>query len=239
MEFMMHYSKIFLLLFLLINSPIISFSNQPLLQLPKNEKGYELPALNYNYDALEPFFDSKTMEIHYSKHHQAYINNLNKAIQGTNAENLPLENILQNISKYSTTIRNNGGGHWNHAFFWKILKINNGTLPKGKLKMQIEKDFGSFDNFKSEFSKAAMSRFGSGWAWLIISDGKLKVTSTPNQDNPLMDIAEIKGIPLIGLDVWEHAYYLKYQNRRNEYVENFWNVVNWDYVEQLYNQVAK
>ncbi len=176
------------------------------------------------------------MEIHHTKHHQAYINNLNNAIKGTEAENIPLEDIIKNISKYSLTIRNNGGGHWNHTFFWNLLKTNNGSLPKGKLLRQIEQDFGSFDKFKAEFTKSAMGRFGSGWAWLIIADGKLKVTSTPNQDNPLMDVAEVKGIPILGLDVWEHAYYLKYQNRRNEFVENFWNVVNWEYVENLFEK---
>ncbi len=226
------------ILFLLITS-INIFANQSYLQFNKNQDGYILPKLDYNYDSLEPYIDAKTMEIHYTKHHQAYINNLNQAIKGTDAEKLDLEEILQNVSKYPSTVRNNGGGHWNHTFFWKLLKINNGRLPSGKLLDQINKDFGSFDKFKDEFTKAALSRFGSGWAWLIISNGKLKVTSTPNQDNPLMDIAEEKGIPILGLDVWEHAYYLKYQNRRNEYVANFWNIINWEFVEQIFNEYFK
>ncbi len=235
----MSFSRLSLIFLLLLTLQVKSNSNQSILELPKNDKGYLLPVLGYSYDALEPFFDTKTMEIHHTKHHQSYINNLNNAITGTDAINTSLEDIIKNISKYSPTIRNNGGGHWNHAIFWKLLKINNGAIPKGKLLTQIQQDFGSFENFKVEFTKAALSRFGSGWAWLVISDGKLKVTSTPNQDNPLMDVAEVKGNPLIGLDVWEHAYYLKYQNRRNEFVENFWNVVNWEYVEQLYNEYLK
>lgn len=225
-------------MFLLVTS-INIFANQSYLQFNKNQDGYILPKLDYNYDSLEPYIDAKTMEIHHTKHHQAYINNLNQAIKGTDAEKLDLEEILRNVSKYPTTVRNNGGGHWNHTFFWKLLKINNGRLPSGKLLDQINKDFGSFDKFKDEFTKAALSRFGSGWAWLIISNGKLKVTSTPNQDNPLMDIAEEKGIPILGLDVWEHAYYLKYQNRRNEYVANFWNIINWEFVEQIFKEYFK
>jgi len=235
----MNFSRLSLIFLFLLTLQVKSNSTQSILELPKNDKGYQLPALGYSYDALEPFFDTKTMELHHTKHHQAYINNLNNAITGTDANNALLEDIIKNISKYSPTIRNNGGGHWNHAFFWKLLKVNNGVIPKGKLLTQIQQDFGSFENFKVEFTKAALSRFGSGWVWLVISDGKLKVTSTPNQDNPLMDVAEVKGNPLIGLDVWEHAYYLKYQNRRNEFVENFWNVVNWEYVEQLYNEYLK
>jgi len=226
------------IMFLLVTS-INIFANQSYLQFNKNQDGYILPKLDYNYDSLEPYIDAKTMEIHHTKHHQAYINNLNQAIKGTDAEKLDLEEILRNVSKYPTTVRNNGGGHWNHTFFWKLLKINNGRLPSGKLLDQINKDFGSFDKFKDEFTKAALSRFGSGWAWLIISNGKLKVTSTPNQDNPLMDIAEEKGIPILGLDVWEHAYYLKYQNRRNEYVANFWNIINWEFVEQIFKEYFK
>ena len=232
-------SKSILIVLTIIWSSITLYSKQPILELDKNQDGYKLPELGYGYDALEPYIDAKTMEIHHTKHHQAYINNLNKAIKGTEAEKLSLEEILQNISKYSTTIRNNGGGHWNHAFFWKHLKINNGRLPSGNLLNQINKDFGSFERFKEEFTKAAMGRFGSGWAWLIISNGKLKVTSTPNQDNPLMDVVEEKGIPILGLDVWEHAYYLKYQNKRNEYIENFWNVINWDFVEEMFNKYFK
>lgn len=231
--------KYFALFSLFFGAFVITFAKQPILELSKSQDGYLLPPLGYSYDALEPYIDAKTMEIHHTKHHQAYINNLNNAIKGTEAEKLDLEEILQNISKYSATVRNNGGGHWNHAFFWKLLKINNGRSPSGKLLEQINKDFGSFDKFKEDFTKVALGRFGSGWAWLIISNGKLKVTSTPNQDNPLMDVAEEKGIPILGLDVWEHAYYLKYQNRRNEYVANFWNVVNWEFVEQLFNTYFK
>lgn len=229
--------QIYFLLFLGFYS-LLAHSHQ--IDFPKDQNNnYILPDLGYSYDALEPYIDAKTMEIHHTKHHQAYINNLNNALEGTEAKKLTIDDIMKNISKYSMVVRNNGGGHWNHTFFWKILKVNNGRGPTGKLLEQINKDFGSFDNFKNEFTKSAIGRFGSGWAWLVISDGKLKVTSTPNQDNPLMDVAEVKGIPILGIDVWEHAYYLKYQNRRNEYVENFWKVVNWEFVEQLFEKNFK
>lgn len=195
---------------------------------------HTLPALPYAYDALEPHIDARTMEIHHSKHHNAYVTNLNAAIAGTEAENLSLEDIVANISKYAPAVRNNGGGHWNHSFFWEILSANGGA-PSAALASAIDSAFGSFDNFKTEFAKAATTRFGSGWAWLIVkADGTLAITSTPNQDNPLMDIAEVKGTPILGLDVWEHAYYLNYQNRRADYVDSWWNVVNWDKVAELY-----
>jgi len=224
-----------LLILGIIMSTNFAFSEKLLIDFPKDDAGkYVLPALGYSYDALEPYIDARTMEIHHTKHHQAYITNLNNAISGTDMEKLSLDVLLANVSKYPVVVRNNGGGHWNHAFFWKLLAANSSKSPSGKLLEQINKDFGSFDNFKAEFTKAALGRFGSGWAWLIIKDGQLVVTSTPNQDNPLMDVAETKGLPILGLDVWEHAYYLKYQNRRNEYVENFWNVVNWDYVQKIF-----
>lgn len=193
---------------------------------------FTLPALPYASDALEPFFDKATMEIHHGKHHNAYVTNLNNALAGTDAENLSVEEIVTNISKYPMPVRNNGGGHFNHSFFWTILKKNEGGKPSGALAAAIDATFGSFDKFKEEFAKAATTRFGSGWAWLIKKeDGSLAITSTPNQDNPLMDIAEVKGTPLLGLDVWEHAYYLHYQNRRPDFIAAFWNVINWEVVE--------
>lgn len=196
---------------------------------------FELPALPYASDALEPFFDKATMEIHHGKHHNAYVTNLNNALAGTDAEKLSLEEINKNISKYPVAVRNNGGGHYNHSFFWKILKKNEGGKPSGDLAAAIDTTFGSFDKFKEEFAKAATTRFGSGWAWLIVkADGTLAVTSTPNQDNPLFDIAEVKGTPVLGLDVWEHAYYLHYQNRRPDFISAFWNVINWDEVAKNY-----
>lgn len=192
---------------------------------------FELPKLDYAYNALEPHIDARTMEIHHSKHHQAYVTNLNNAIAGTDIENASLEDIIRNISKYSTAVRNNGGGHWNHSFFWKIMGAGKGGAPSGKVADAINGTFGTFEAFKEKFNQAGATRFGSGWAWLIkTSDGKLEITSTPNQDNPLMDIAEVKGTPVLGLDVWEHAYYLHYQNRRPDYMNAWWNVVNWDEV---------
>jgi superoxide dismutase, Fe-Mn family len=192
---------------------------------------FELPALSYASDALEPFIDKATMEIHHGKHHNAYVTNLNAAIAGTDAEKLSIEDICKNISKYPMPVRNNGGGHYNHSLFWTILKKNEGGKPSGELAEAIDAAFGSFDKFKEEFAKAGATRFGSGWAWLIKkADGSLAVTSTPNQDNPLMDVADVKGTPILGLDVWEHAYYLNYQNRRPDYIAAFWNVVNWDVV---------
>ncbi|MGN6645948.1 MAG: superoxide dismutase [Cytophaga sp.] len=196
---------------------------------------FELPALPYAPNALEPNIDQATMEIHHGKHHNAYVTNLNNAIKGTDAESLSIEAICKNISKYSPAIRNNGGGHFNHSLFWTVIGPNAGGAPTGELAAAIDKAFGSFDAFKEQFATAGATRFGSGWAWLIVSNGELKITSTPNQDNPLMDIAEVKGTPILGLDVWEHAYYLKYQNRRPDYIAAFWNVVNWSKVAALYS----
>lgn len=199
---------------------------------------FQLPSLPYAYDALEPHFDARTMEIHHTKHHAAYTNNLNNAISGTSAEHASIMEILANISQYQPVVRNNAGGFWNHNLFWEILTPNSEGVPSAHMNIRkaIDRDFGSFDQFKTAFTQAAMSRFGSGWAWLC-TDGmdKLFICSTPNQDNPLMDIAEQKGTPILGLDVWEHAYYLHYQNRRNEFIEAFWNLVNWHEVTQRYN----
>jgi Fe-Mn family superoxide dismutase len=194
---------------------------------------FTLPSLPYSHDALEPHFDTLTMQIHHGKHHQAYVDNLNKAIAGTTHENDTIEQLVAAAGYISVAVRNNGGGHWNHTFFWESLAPNAGGTPKGKLADAINTAFGSFDAFKEKMSTAGLTRFGSGWAWLIKdADGKLHITSTPNQDNPLMDIAEVKGTPILGVDVWEHAYYLKYQNRRAEYLSAFWNVVNWDKVAE-------
>ena len=195
---------------------------------------FELPKLDYNYNALEPYIDAATMEIHHTKHHAAYTAKFNDAVKGAGLEGKSVEEIFKNISKYPLAVRNNGGGYYNHALFWKILSPDGGGQPKGDLLAAIEKSFGSFDNFKSEFSSAAGSLFGSGWAWLIKSNGGLKITTTSNQDSPLMDIAAVKGTPILALDVWEHAYYLKYQNRRPEYISAFWNVVSWDEVARRF-----
>ena len=198
---------------------------------------YSLPELGYAYDALEPYIDKATMEIHFSKHHAAYVTNLNNAIKGTEMEKLSLTEIFSNISKYPVAVRNNGGGHYNHSLFWQILTPKSSGTPKGKLADAINSTFGSFDKFKEEFENAAKTRFGSGWAWLSVdNNGKLFVSSTPNQDNPLMDLSEKKGTPVLCLDVWEHAYYLKYQNRRPDYVAAFWSVVNWTEVEKRYEE---
>lgn len=195
---------------------------------------FTLPLLPYAHDALEPYIDTLTMQIHHGKHHQAYVDNLNKAIAGTPNEGKSLAELVAGAGKISAAVRNNGGGHWNHSFFWESLAKNAGGSPSGKLAEAINAAFGSFDAFKEKFNAAGATRFGSGWAWLIVKDGKLEVTSTPNQDNPLMDVAEVKGTPLLGVDVWEHAYYLKYQNRRAEYLGAFWNVVNWKKVEERF-----
>jgi Fe-Mn family superoxide dismutase len=198
---------------------------------------FELVKLPYAYDALEPYIDKTTMEIHHSKHHNAYVTNLNNAVAGPELETKTLDELIKDASKFPVAVRNNGGGVFNHNFFWSILKKNEGSTPTGKLADAINSSFGSFDEFKAKFSTAAATRFGSGWAWLIVQNGKLAVTSTPNQDNPLMDLAEQKGTPILTLDVWEHAYYLKYQNRRPEYIENYWNVVNWEEVASKFAQV--
>ena len=201
---------------------------------------YTLPELGYSYDALEPYIDKATMEIHFSKHHAGYITNLNNAIKGTDFENTSLEELLKNISKYPVGVRNNGGGHYNHSMFWQILSPKGGGEPTGKLADAITSTFGSFQKFKEEFENSAKTRFGSGWAWLSLDDqGKLFISSTPNQDNPLMDISDKKGTPLLCLDVWEHAYYLKYQNKRPDYINAFWNLVNWKEVENRFENIIK
>jgi Fe-Mn family superoxide dismutase len=198
---------------------------------------FELPALAYATDALEPHIDKMTMEIHHGKHHQAYVDNLNKALAGTDGENKSIDEIIKNISKYPMAVRNNGGGHFNHTLYWSTMSPNSGGAPSGELAKAIDAAFGSFDEFKKKFAEAGMTRFGSGWSWLsVAADGKLQVSSTPNQDNPLMDVAEVKGSPILGMDVWEHAYYLKYQNKRADYVAAFMNVVNWDAVSKLFAQ---
>lgn len=196
---------------------------------------FQLEALPYANNALEPHIDALTMEIHHDRHHQAYVDNLNKAIAGTEAEHASLEDLLKNISKYPAAVRNNGGGHYNHQLFWTILGPNAGGEPTGELAQAINDTFGSFDELKKKLQEAGATRFGSGWSWLIVGeDGKLAVTSTPNQDNPLMDVAEVKGTPIFGIDVWEHAYYLKYQNKRPAYLDAIFNVVNWDAVAERY-----
>ncbi len=195
---------------------------------------FTLPSLPYGHDALEPHIDKETMQIHHGKHHQAYVDNLNKAIAGTEHENKSLEELVKNAGSISPAVRNNGGGHWNHTFFWESLAPNAGGTPSGKLMDAINSAFGSFDAFKEKFEQAGATRFGSGWAWLGVQDGKLTVCSTPNQDNPLMDVAECKCTPILGVDVWEHAYYLKYQNKRPDYLKAFWNVVNWKKVEERF-----
>ena len=208
---------------------------------PAFNTGFDQQPLPYNYASLEDVIDAKTMEIHYSKHAAAYSKALKEAITAEGLQNeTSLENILPKISKYSAKMRNNGGGHYNHELFWKCMRPkNNGNKPSGKLLAAIEKEFSSFDELKKQLADAGAKRFGSGWAWLYTdADKKLKVGSTPNQDNPLMDISEIKGFPILGLDVWEHAYYLKYQNKRADYISNWWSVVNWDYVQQRYETVS-
>lgn len=200
---------------------------------------FTLPALPYAHDALEPHIDALTMQIHHGKHHQAYVDNLNKAIAGTPHENKSLEELVKAAGTISPAVRNNGGGHWNHSFFWELLAPNAGGAPTGALAAAINDVFGSFDSFKEKFNTAGTTRFGSGWAWLIINNGTLQITSTPNQDNPLMDVAEVKGTPLLGVDVWEHAYYLKYQNRRPEYMGAIWNVINWNKVAENFAKAAK
>ncbi len=202
---------------------------------------FNLPELPYPYDALEPYIDARTMEIHHTRHHAGYVNKLNAAIQGTELEQLSIEELLSKVSQLPAAVRNNGGGHWNHSLFWKIMSPQGGGEPVGKVADAINQHFGSFSNFREIFTQAALNRFGSGWAWLIVRpDGSLHVCSTPNQDNPLMDVVpeEDRGTPILGIDVWEHAYYLKYQWRRNEYVEAWWNVVNWQYVDELYQKVT-
>lgn len=217
---------------------ISASTSVPLTALASHSSPFEQSPLPYGYSALEPIVDAKTMEIHYSKHAAAYSANLKDAAKAENVSAATsLENLLGNISKYTAKMRNNGGGHFNHEMFWRCMKPGGGGNPSGDLLNAISRDLGSVEALKKQFSDSAMTRFGSGWAWLFV-DGqkKLRIGSTPNQDNPLMDICDIKGKPVLGLDVWEHAYYLKYQNRRAEYVENWWKLVNWDHVAQLYRQ---
>ena len=197
---------------------------------------HTLPALPYDFAALEPHIDAETMQIHHDKHHQAYVDNLNKALAGTDGENMSIDELMRNIEDFPMAVRNNGGGHYNHSLFWTVLApAKEGNAPAGALKTAIEEAFGDLDSLKEKMANAGATRFGSGWAWLIVgTDGKLAVTSTPNQDNPLMPIAEMKGTPIFGIDVWEHAYYLKYQNKRPAYLTAIWNVVNWDEVARRY-----
>lgn len=198
------------------------------------KESFQLPDLEYSYDALEPYIDARTMEIHHSKHHAGYTRKFNAALDSGNISGKSMKDVFAHVSKYSDAVRNNGGGYYNHSLFWKVMSPDGGGKPTGKLLSTIETAFGSYDAFVNEFSTAAKTRFGSGWAWLVKTSNGLKITSTPNQDNPLMDIAEVKGEPILGIDVWEHAYYLKYQNMRGDYVDAFWNVVNWDYVNELF-----
>jgi len=201
---------------------------------------FKLPELPYSYDALEPHIDAKTMEVHHSKHHAAYTSKLNEAIDGTPNANKSIEEIMGMVDQLGAAVRNNGGGFYNHSLFWKVMSPNGGGNPSGKLAEAIDSDLGGMEKFKEEFSKAGTTQFGSGWAWLLVgSDGKLKVSGTPNQDNPLMPVASVKGTPILGLDVWEHAYYLKYQNKRPDYIAAFWNVVNWDEVSKNYEKAKK
>ncbi|SKC23821.1 superoxide dismutase, Fe-Mn family [Alkalitalea saponilacus] len=201
---------------------------------------HTFPELPYAFDALEPYIDAKTMEIHYDRHHRAYYNNFINAIKGTELENASLEFIFSQMSKLSATIRNNGGGLYNHNLFWEVMAPGGQGEPSEELKNAINRTFGTMDAFKEKFNNAALTQFGSGWSWLLVKeDGSLAVSGTANQDNPLMDTEKVRGTPILGLDVWEHAYYLKYQNRRGDYVQNFWNVVNWDEVNRRYSKAKK
>lgn len=222
----------------LLTATLLGMSVMPAVAVEQQQDGgFALPDLPYAPNALEPAIDAKTMETHHGKHHKAYVDNLNKQIEATpDLAGKSLDDIVKNISKYSAAVRNNGGGHWNHSFFWQLMgPADKSGKPSAELEKALVDSFGSIDAFKEEFEKAGTTRFGSGWAWLIVStDGKLAVTSTPNQDNPLMDIAEVKGIPVLGNDVWEHAYYLNYQNRRADYLKAWWSVVNWEQVSKNY-----
>jgi Fe-Mn family superoxide dismutase len=206
---------------------------------PADSGPFTLPALPYSYAALEPYIDAQTMQIHHDKHHAAYVSNLNKAIAESKIDTaISLDDLVKNASKYSVAVRNNGGGHWNHSFFWKVMKPGGGGKPTGKVADAINAAFSSFDNMKVKFDEAGAKRFGSGWAWLYADkQGKLQIGSSPNQDNPLMDLSDIKGTPILGLDVWEHAYYLKYQNKRADYMNAWWNLVNWDDVALNFDSV--
>lgn len=203
---------------------------------------YQLPELSFPYDALEPYIDARTMKIHHSRHHKGYTDNLNAALEGTALEQTSLEEIFASVSKHADAVRNNGGGYYNHTLFWEILQPSgdDASSPGGALSKAIDRQFGSFDAFRETFAEAAAGRFGSGWAWLIVNElDELAVTSTPNQDNPLMDVADVRGVPILGLDVWEHAYYLHYQNRRPDYIDAFWSVVNWQAVEKKYLSIVR
>ena len=195
---------------------------------------FELPKLGYSYDALEPNIDARTMEIHHSKHHGGYTTKLNNAVEGTELEGKTIEEILKDVSKHSTAVRNNGGGYYNHNLYWEILAPGGAKTPQGELLDAINDSFDSLENFREAFVQAALTRFGSGWAWLVLQNNKLAVSSTPNQDNPLMDVAEVQGTPVLGIDVWEHAYYLNYQNKRPDYVNAFWDLINWDEVARRF-----
>lgn len=195
---------------------------------------FELPKLSYDYTALEPHIDARTMEIHHTKHHAGYTNNLNNAVAGSALEGKSIEEILKGVSRHSTAVRNNGGGYYNHNLYWEIMAPGGAPNPEGELLDAINESFDSVENFREAFVQAALTRFGSGWAWLVLQNNKLVVSSTPNQDNPLMDVAEVQGKPVLGIDVWEHAYYLNYQNRRPDYVNAFWNLINWDEVTRRF-----
>lgn len=225
---------------LYVGSALLSSCSSSKVLAGKNSTGFQQTPLPYSYNALNEAIDGTTMEIHYTKHAAGYAANLQKAATNENVDmNKPLEDVLRKISKYSTTMRNNGGGHYNHELFWKCMSPKNDLRPSGKLATAIDESFGSFDAFKTQFSDAGKNRFGSGWAWLFVDgDKKLRIGSTPNQDNPLMDVSNIKGFPLLGLDVWEHAYYLRYQNKRADYIANWWKVVNWDFIEDRYKAVV-
>lgn len=208
-------------------------------QTDNTSSEFKLPQLKYAYNELEPYIDAQTMEIHHSRHHKGYVNKLNKAIAGTALAGSSLEKILENVSGYSSAVRNNAGGHYNHSLFWRILTPVKNTKPSSDLMKAINRDFGSLENLKMKLNEAASQQFGSGWAWLSVdANNKLVVSSTPNQDNPMMDIAEKKGTPIIGIDVWEHAYYLKYQNKRGDYLSAIWNVINWDVVSAMYEALV-
>jgi len=232
--------------FIVRKSPENQIKNNQLENNTKNPttmnspNNFEFPPLPYAYDALEPYIDKLTVEIHYSKHHKAYYDNFINAIKGTEMDTMDILDIFKKISKYPVAVRNNSGGYFNHTFYWESMKAKGGGSPSGKLSEAIAKTFGSFEEFKKQFSEAGKTRFGSGWAWLCLDDkGSLFICSTPNQDNPLMDIAEKKGIPILTIDVWEHAYYLKYQNKRADYIDAFWNVVNWEEVATRYENALK
>jgi superoxide dismutase, Fe-Mn family len=225
---------------ILLGADLLKAAGKPA-TLPATDAGAEgfvQPALGYGYNALEPWIDAQTMEIHYSKHHAAYTKNLNAAVTELNISGVSMGSLLAEVSKYPASIRNNGGGFYNHNLYWKIMTPGGSQAPQAAFLEKMNKSFGSFDAFREEFSKKAMSVFGSGWTWLIEAEGKLKIVNTPNQDNPLMDVVADKGNPLLCIDIWEHAYYLKYQNRRKEYVDNFWKVINWDMVAGLSQQPA-